>query len=32
VLKEFKPHFYDLLLTDIYPPNMNGFGSRIRLD
>jgi len=24
-LKEFKPHFYDLLLTDIYMPNMNGF-------
>jgi CheY-like chemotaxis protein len=25
VLKEFKPHFYDLLLTDIYMPHMNGF-------
>jgi|SRR6478609_3839642 len=25
VLKEFKPHFYDLLLTDIYMPNINGF-------
>ncbi len=25
VLTEFKPHFYDLLLTDIYMPNMNGF-------
>jgi CheY-like chemotaxis protein len=25
VLKEFRPHFYDLLLTDIYMPNMNGF-------
>jgi CheY-like chemotaxis protein len=25
VLKEFKPHFYDLLLTDIYMPDMNGF-------
>jgi CheY-like chemotaxis protein len=25
VLKEFKPHFYDLILTDIYMPNMNGF-------
>jgi CheY-like chemotaxis protein len=25
VLKEFKPHFYDLLLTDIYMPNMNCF-------
>ena len=25
VLKEFKPQFYDLLLTDIYMPNMNGF-------
>jgi CheY-like chemotaxis protein len=24
-MKEFKPHFYDLLLTDIYMPNMNGF-------
>jgi CheY-like chemotaxis protein len=24
-LSEFKPHFYDLLLTDIYMPNMNGF-------
>jgi CheY-like chemotaxis protein len=24
-MKEFKPHFYDLLLTDIYVPNMNGF-------
>ena len=25
VSKEFKPHFYDLLLTDIYMPNLNGF-------
>ena len=25
VMKEFKPHFYDLLLTDIDMPNMNGF-------
>jgi CheY-like chemotaxis protein len=25
LLKEFKPNFYDLLLTDIYMPNMNGF-------
>src|SRR6476646_9956854 len=25
VVKEFKPHFYDLLLADIYMPNMNGF-------
>jgi CheY-like chemotaxis protein len=25
VLKEFKPHFYDLLLIDIYMPNMDGF-------
>ena len=25
VLKEFKPQFYDFLLTDIYMPNMNGF-------
>ena len=25
VLTEFKAHFYDLLLTDIYMPNMNGF-------
>ena len=25
VVKEFKPHFYDLVLTDIYMPNMNGF-------
>ena len=25
LLKEFKPHFYDLLLTDIDMPNMNGF-------
>ena len=25
VLKEFKPHFYDLLLTDIYMPKLNGF-------
>jgi CheY-like chemotaxis protein len=25
VLTEFKPYFYDLLLTDIYMPNMNGF-------
>jgi CheY-like chemotaxis protein len=24
-LSEFKPNFYDLLLTDIYLPNMNGF-------
>ena len=27
-MKEFKPHFYDLLLTDIYMPNMNGFQLR----
>ena len=25
VVKEFKPQFYDLLLTDIYMPNINGF-------
>ena len=25
VLKEFKPLFYDLLLSDIYMPNLNGF-------
>ena len=25
VVKEFKPQFYDFLLTDIYMPNMNGF-------
>ena len=25
VVKEFKPQFYDLLLTDIYMPNMDGF-------
>jgi CheY-like chemotaxis protein len=25
VLTQFKPHFYDLLLTDISMPNMNGF-------
>ena len=25
VLKEFKPLFYDLLLTDIYMPKINGF-------
>ncbi|HZD83943.1 MAG TPA: response regulator [Nitrososphaeraceae archaeon] len=24
-LSEFKPHIYDLLLTDINMPNMNGF-------
>ena len=24
-MKEFKPQFNDLLLTDIYMPNMNGF-------
>jgi CheY-like chemotaxis protein len=24
-LREFKPNFYDLLLTDIYMPQMNGF-------
>jgi CheY-like chemotaxis protein len=24
-LSEFKPHFYDLLLTDINMPDMNGF-------
>ena len=24
-MKEFKPQFYDLLLTDIYMPNMDGF-------
>jgi len=25
LLEEFKPNFYDLLLADIYMPNMNGF-------
>src|SRR5215467_1784488 len=25
VVKEFKPHFYDVLLTDVYMPNMSGF-------
>ena len=25
VIEEFKPQFYDLLLTDIYMPNMSGF-------
>jgi CheY-like chemotaxis protein len=25
VLTQFKPNYYDLLLTDIYMPNMNGF-------
>ena len=25
VVKEFKPQFYDILLTDIYMPNLNGF-------
>ncbi|MGC2383842.1 MAG: response regulator [Nitrososphaeraceae archaeon] len=25
VLTQFKAHFYDLLLSDIYMPNMNGF-------
>jgi CheY-like chemotaxis protein len=25
VVKEFNPQFYDLFLTDIYMPNMNGF-------
>ncbi|MGA7900397.1 MAG: response regulator [Nitrososphaeraceae archaeon] len=25
VVKEFEPQFYDLLLTDICMPNMNGF-------
>jgi CheY-like chemotaxis protein len=24
-VKDFKPHFYDLLLTDIYMPNLSGF-------
>ena len=24
-MKEFKPQFYDFLLTDIYMPNMDGF-------
>jgi YesN/AraC family two-component response regulator len=24
-LSNFKPNFYDLLLTDIYMPHMNGF-------
>jgi DNA-binding response OmpR family regulator len=24
-LSEFKPHFYDLLLTDIHLPDMDGF-------
>jgi response regulator RpfG family c-di-GMP phosphodiesterase len=24
-VKEFKPHSYDLLLTDVYMPNMSGF-------
>ncbi|MFL6378151.1 MAG: response regulator [Nitrososphaeraceae archaeon] len=23
--REFKPNFYDMLLTDIYMPHMNGF-------
>ena len=27
MLKEFKPDFYDLLLIDIYMPEMNGFES-----
>ena len=34
-MKEFKPHFYDLLLTDIYMPNMSGlelFEKVIELD
>jgi CheY-like chemotaxis protein len=25
VLTQFKPNYYDLLLTDIYMPNLNGF-------
>ncbi len=25
VVKGFKPQFYDLILTDIYMPHMNGF-------
>jgi CheY-like chemotaxis protein len=25
VLKEFKPNFYDLLLTDVYMSRINGF-------
>jgi CheY-like chemotaxis protein len=25
LLEEFKPHYYDLLLADIYMPDMNGF-------
>jgi response regulator of citrate/malate metabolism len=24
-LSEFKPHFYDLMLVDVYMPDMNGF-------
>jgi len=24
-VKEFKLHFYDVLLTDVYMPNMGGF-------
>ncbi len=24
-VREFKPNFYDMLLTDIYMPHMNGF-------
>jgi CheY-like chemotaxis protein len=24
-IKEYKPHFYDVLLTDVYMPNMSGF-------
>ena len=31
LLKEFKPHFYDLLLTDIDMPKMNGFQLCVKL-
>jgi DNA-binding response OmpR family regulator len=31
-VREFKPNFYDILLTDIYMPNINGFEPIVEID